>query len=41
MSNENALGFFLRLGAIAGLSAAGHYGLMVLQALKSRRRAVA
>lgn len=40
--NEDATGFFLRLGAIAGLAAVvGHYGLVVLQALQCRRRAAA
>ncbi|AYG62291.1 DUF4405 domain-containing protein [Rhizobium jaguaris] len=40
--NEDATGFFLRLGAIAGLAAViGHYGLIILQALQCRRRAAA
>ena len=39
--SEGSVGFFLRLGAITGLGAAiGHYGLLGLQALQCRRRAV-
>lgn len=35
--NEDAAGFFLRVGAIAGLYAAlGHYGVMAMQAFRGR-----